>query len=395
MKKLRVCWLCRLQSRDTDDFFGVRSPEYIMPFFPLMLDRLAGVAELDIHVILSNRYTNQSAMFERGNITYHFYSFYDESMFASQPPVFHLAGIDYRKKQILALLSRLKPDLVHVHGACFVDFSPAVPDILKRYPTLVSITGFLRNASQESFLNRMSSWFEDNILRSAHNFGTRTDVMEHTIRMINPEAVFHRHPYLTPLPTVIKDNHGVDEPFDGIYFARLVRDKGIYDLLEAIELVCRERPGSKYLIYGQGDEKTVKNIMNYVRELDIEDAIDFRGYQSDTEVIYKAALGAKMCILPTYHDTVPGTVIESMCMKLPVLCYAVGGIPELNRDRRCVGLVEVHDKQGLSAEMIRLLDRVELRKEMAENGYQYAKENFMYDDFAENMTSIYRRVASK
>lgn len=365
-----------------------------MPFLPLMLDHLKSVPQLDLHVILANRYTNSSETFKSGSITYHFYPLFDADTFKHPPVMYHPLGIEHRNRHILGLLKTIKPDLVHVHGACFMEFSPVVPEIQKVYPTLVSITGFLRNASRKTHLNRMAIWFEERILRKIRHFGVRTSDMEQTIRELNPLAVLHEHPYLTPRPSLVKDNHGGDEPFDGIYFARLVRDKGIFDLLEAIKLVREDRPDSRYLLFGQGDVGAVSKVLHAADELGIRDAIDFRGYQSDMEVVYRAALGAKMCILPTYHDVVPGTIIESMRMKLPVISYAVGGIPELNRNETCVELVDVHDIEGLARTMLGLIENPEKRQHLANHAFEYAEKNFNQDDFADVMDGIYRSIMS-
>ena len=44
----------------------------------------------------------------------------------------------------------------------------------------------------------------------------------------------------------------------------------------------------------------------------------------------KHAINARICVLPTYHDILPGTILESMFMKLPVIAYDVTGLSELN-----------------------------------------------------------------
>ena len=66
--------------------------------------------------------------------------------------------------------------------------------------------------------------------------------------------------------------------------------------------------------------------------------------------VFKEAIKAKICVLPTYYDVIPGTIIESMFMKIPVVAYAVGGIPTLNDNVETVRLVDKYDINGLAKE---------------------------------------------
>ena len=58
--------------------------------------------------------------------------------------------------------------------------------------------------------------------------------------------------------------------------------------------------------------------------------LNLLGFLKSQQDIYEHAIHSRIYVLPTYHDIIPGTIIESMFMKLPGIAYAVGGIPELN-----------------------------------------------------------------
>lgn len=81
-------------------------------------------------------------------------------------------------------------------------------------------------------------------------------------------------------------------------------------------------------------------------------------------------------------------------MKLPVVSYAVGGIPELNAETECVKLVTQHDTKALSNAMLELIQDKEKRRTLAENAYKYALEKFESPDFGDKTLQIYQKVIS-
>jgi glycosyltransferase involved in cell wall biosynthesis len=101
---------------------------------------------------------------------------------------------------------------------------------------------------------------------------------------------------------------------------------------------------------------------------------------------------SKICVLPTYHDIISGTILESMFLKVPVIAYSVGSIPELNEKNKTIITVPKGDIGGLSREMFKLLNSEVKRKELSEKAYKKAVGIFSGEDIYKDVINAYKKV---
>jgi len=127
--------------------------------------------------------------------------------------------------------------------------------------------------------------------------------------------------------------------------------------------------------------------------LNIQDNVEFKGFFASQHDAHKEVIKAKIKVLPTYYDVIPGTILECMYMGLPVIAYAVGAIPELNSERKSIILVERGSITGLSNKIIQLLNDDELRNKITEKGRITAKTNFDNQAIYNDISSIYQKIA--
>ena len=106
-----------------------------------------------------------------------------------------------------------------------------------------------------------------------------------------------------------------------------------------------------------------------VTEKDLEGNIIFGGFQKTNEELFGNAAKAKIYVLPTHYDALPGSIREGMYMKLPVISYPVGDIPQLNKNKDCVLLAEYLDIKDLASKIEILLHDDDLRNKLIANSY--------------------------
>ena len=81
-------------------------------------------------------------------------------------------------------------------------------------------------------------------------------------------------------------------------------------------------------------------------------------------------------------------------MKLPVIAYNVGGIPELNDKGQAIVLVEKNNIQQLSNEIAALLENESKRNSLAEFAYTYAQERFKNNYLVNDIIKAYNETLS-
>ena len=76
---------------------------------------------------------------------------------------------------------------------------------------------------------------------------------------------------------------------------------------------------------------------------------------------------ADLFVLPTMHDNLPYTIIESMACKTPCVSFSVGGLPDMIDHNVNGYLATPFDPEDLANGIQKILENDELRYEMAEN----------------------------
>lgn len=142
-----------------------------------------------------------------------------------------------------------------------------------------------------------------------------------------------------------KRKMGISDETVLLFSGRLVPEKGIKELLDAISLIKEEK--FKLLVVGAS-----LNDMNVRTDFEIElnnmiknmgKKVVFTGFvnYSDMPIIYAAS---NISIVPSiWDDPAPLTIIESLVTGLPIITTGSGGIKEYVNDR-CAIIVDRNDK---------------------------------------------------
>lgn len=106
-----------------------------------------------------------------------------------------------------------------------------------------------------------------------------------------------------------------------LYVGRLIKEKGVLDLLKAFEKISDKKRNLGLVLVGKGGEE--ENYKNFCAEKNLKN-IFFEGFipQSQLPVYYAAA---DVFVLPTYSDTWGLVLNEAMACKLPVISSNVAG----------------------------------------------------------------------
>ena len=103
-------------------------------------------------------------------------------------------------------------------------------------------------------------------------------------------------------------------------------------------------------------------------------------------------LKARICVLPTYNDTIPGTIVESMLLGIPVISYKTGGIPDLNKTQENLILLDQGDIEGLAEEITKLLDDPVRQNTISQRARSYAMAEFDNANSTNLLIEAYRKI---
>ncbi len=134
-------------------------------------------------------------------------------------------------------------------------------------------------------------------------------------------------------PVLRKDIGMNKDDFIAVYSGRLVPDKGIKELLQAIVLLSQSHTSIKLLVLGGGnfgDDNTQTPFINELCELSklVKGRVYFTGFIPYSQIPAYLAL-ANVAVVPSkINDAFPTCCLEATSIGLPVIATNDGGIPE-------------------------------------------------------------------
>ena len=138
-----------------------------------------------------------------------------------------------------------------------------------------------------------------------------------------------------------------------LMIARLLRDKGVVEFVEAARRVKGRHPLARFQLLGPaGSENRTAIDRLTVNEWVAEGVVEYLGTTGD---VRPAIAGASCVVLPSYREGAPRTLIEAASMARPLIATDVPGCRAVV-DRDVSGfLCEVRNAESLAAAMERFL----------------------------------------
>jgi glycosyltransferase involved in cell wall biosynthesis len=154
-----------------------------------------------------------------------------------------------------------------------------------------------------------------------------------------------------------------------LFLSRIVREKGIFEILEAFKNICKRRDGIELIIAGDGED--FEELQSRASQIE---NIRVVGYVEGDE---KSRLFEESDIycLPSYSEGLPVSVLEAMFFGLPIIATRVGGLKSFFREREMGYLVEPKKIKELEQRVEELILDSKNRKRIGEFNAQYAQKN--------------------
>jgi len=174
------------------------------------------------------------------------------------------------------------------------------------------------------------------------------------------------------------------------FVGRLVREKGILDLLEATALVARTIPDVQVLIVGPYDEEKPDAIRPDVAErYGLTDRCRFLGMRHDMPELYALM---DVLVLPSYREGFPRAPMEASAMGIPTVVSDIRGCREAVEQGVNGLLFPVGNVKALAQALTELLADDERRRTMGVAGRAIAEERFDEQKVFERVLMEYERL---
>jgi glycosyltransferase involved in cell wall biosynthesis len=176
-----------------------------------------------------------------------------------------------------------------------------------------------------------------------------------------------------------------------VLVARMLREKGIEDFVEAARILRHRRVAARFLVAGAPDLGNPGTISeSELRRWHEEGAVEWIGQRDDVEVVLASAHVA--CLPSYYREGLPKSLLEGLAAGLPIVTTDVPGC----RETVLVGenglLVPPRDPQRLAEALATLIGDADMRVRFGMRSRQLAEAEFGTAKVSEATLALYRSL---
>ena len=223
----------------------------------------------------------------------------------------------------------------------------------------------------------------------------------------NPDdrAVLLKNGVVAPGKAIMIRGSGVDlsvykflpEPDDipvVTFAARLLREKGVREFVDAARILLKQGVKARFLLAGDLDPGNPNSITPV--EIDkwrYEGHIELLGFRNDIADIFAAS---NIVVLPSYYgEGLPKVLIEAAACGRAVVTTDHPGCRDAIKPGISGLLVPVRNTEALADSIKKLLEDEVLRKEMGEAGRKLVEKEFTIEKIVEEHIKIYQELIAR
>lgn len=164
------------------------------------------------------------------------------------------------------------------------------------------------------------------------------------------------------------------QPLCFIFIARLLREKGVYDFVDAARRVKALHPEVRFLLLGSIDLNPSSILESEVRAWVSEGVVEWPGHVSD---VRSWIAKASVFVLPSYYrEGLPRSTQEAMAMGRPVITTDLPGCRETVEEAVNGFMVPARDPEALARAMLFFVEQPTCIEPMGAASRRMAEEKF-------------------
>ncbi len=301
----------------------------------------------------------------------------------------------YSFLQIVKLYSSLKPDIVHLISLKPALYGGLLSIFFKKPKIFLSITGtgFLFNSSGffEKFIESVVIYLFSKIFKQKHVkaiFQNNENINYFKERGVN----FYSSPYLIGGSGVdlrkFVDSVEPSNRFTVMMISRLLKDKGVYEFIEASKILSSKQIDVRMILVGEIDENPMSITRKEVEKWVKDETIEWWGHRND---INEVMTNSNVICLPSHHEGFPKVLMEAAASARAVITTDIPGCRDAIIQDVTGILVKKYSSTEIANAISFLKDNEKIRKKMGLEGRKLAERKFDIDLITKKHFEIYQK----
>lgn len=174
------------------------------------------------------------------------------------------------------------------------------------------------------------------------------------------------------------------------FIGRMVREKGIFELVEAFKRVVCEYPQAKLLLIGGflESERDQESYLQLLKEFEHEN-IRFLGFRNDIPLLMRVS---DVYVLPSHREGLPRSIIEAMAMEKPIIATNIRGCREEVFNMENGYLVEKSNVNDLTLAMMEMISNPVMVRNFGMRSREIVERLFDEENVLNKQIILYRDI---
>lgn len=179
-------------------------------------------------------------------------------------------------------------------------------------------------------------------------------------------------------------------PITVLFASRLLREKGLFELIEAFKILKQKHPKVELLIAGAPYPENPSSLTAAdVENLGAVEGVTLLGHVDDMQPLLA---DSDIVVLPSYREGTPRILIEAAAMQKPIVATDIAGCRGLVVDGENGYLVPVKSVEPLAAALEKLVVSAELRDQLGKKGREIVLAEFDEEIVIDRTFGIYQEL---
>ncbi|MBZ8174621.1 glycosyltransferase family 4 protein [Staphylococcus delphini] len=310
--------------------------------------------------------------------------------------------------QMVKLFRQIRPDIVHVHTPVAAVLGRIAAKIARVPNIIYTAHGFYfhegMSKKQYQLYFNIEKWIgryftdyiftqskEDYDVAVSHQFlkPQNNNHYVHISNGIDLENQFNLHHIDQSRIEALRQQYDIkDEDTVVSFIGRLVKEKGILDLLEAYQKLTSNNV--KFVIIGSLPEgERDQETFEHIKKFEAETNIIFTG---QVENINELLAMSDIFCLSSYREGMPRSIIEAMAMKNAIIATNIRGSREEVVDEQTGFLVPLNASAAIAQKIDELVNQPQLLRKFQNAGYERALKLFDEEKVVQKQLEIFENV---
>jgi len=170
---------------------------------------------------------------------------------------------------------------------------------------------------------------------------------------------------------------------------RLVPQKGVEYLIQAIPAIIRRHPEVRFVIVGEGWQRD--HLENLAQSTGYRWKVLFTGFLPDTDLT-ALTMSADILVIPSVYEPFGIVALEGMAAGVPVVASQVGGLAEVIEHDRTGVLVYSRNPESIAWGVDRVLSDPSYSRWLTQNAREMLQKTYSWEAIAIKTIKVYEEV---